>query len=40
MTPAHCRAARALLDMSLADLAVIAVVPATVIADFETEIRT
>ena len=36
MTPAQCRAARALLDMSLADLAVIAVVPATVIADFET----
>jgi|HubBroStandDraft_4_1064222.scaffolds.fasta_scaffold395832_2 hypothetical protein len=36
MTPTQCRAARALLDMSLADLAVAAVVPATVIADFET----
>ncbi|MFI5012607.1 MAG: helix-turn-helix domain-containing protein [Hyphomicrobiales bacterium] len=36
MTPAQCRAARALIDMSQAALAAVAVVPATVIADYET----
>jgi predicted transcriptional regulator len=35
MTPAQCRAARALLDMSHAELAGRAVVPAAIIADFE-----
>jgi predicted transcriptional regulator len=36
MTPAQCRAARALIDMSHADLARAAVVTVTIIADFET----
>ena len=37
MTPAQCRAARALIGMSKAGLAAAsAMVPATVIADFET----
>jgi predicted transcriptional regulator len=36
MTPAQCRAARGLIAMSQAVLAAVAVVPATVIADYET----
>jgi predicted transcriptional regulator len=35
MTPAQCRAARALIDMTQADLARAAVVPLSIIADFE-----
>jgi predicted transcriptional regulator len=35
MTPAQCRAARALVDMSQAKLADAAIVPATLIADYE-----
>ena len=38
MTPAQCRAARALIGMSQSDLARAAVVPVTSIADFETGI--
>ena len=37
MTPAQCRAARGLVNMSQSDLARAAVVPAASIADFETE---
>jgi predicted transcriptional regulator len=36
MTPAQCRAARALIELSQAGLAGAAAVPATVIADYET----
>jgi predicted transcriptional regulator len=36
MSPAQCRAARALIELSQAELAAVTVVPATVIADFET----
>ena len=36
MTPAQCRAARALIDMSQAELAAHAVVPTSQIADYET----
>ena len=36
MTSAQCRAARALLDTSLAELAGAAVVPIAAIVDFET----
>jgi transcriptional regulator with XRE-family HTH domain len=36
MTPAQCRAARALIELSQAGLAGAAVVPAAVIADYET----
>jgi hypothetical protein len=36
MTPAQCRAARALIDMSHAELAGAAVVPIAAIIDFET----
>jgi transcriptional regulator with XRE-family HTH domain len=39
MRPALCRAARALLNMSQADLAGAAVVPLAVIADYETGVR-
>jgi|HubBroStandDraft_1064217.scaffolds.fasta_scaffold1271189_1 predicted transcriptional regulator len=35
MTPAQCRAARALIDMSQAELAGAAIVPATLVADYE-----
>src|SRR6516164_7304073 len=35
MTPAQCRAARALIDMSQAELARAAVMPVSIIADFE-----
>ena len=35
MTPAQCSAARALIELSQAALAGIAVVPATLIADYE-----
>ena len=38
MTPAQCRAARLLADLSQAELAAIAVVPATLITDYETGI--
>jgi predicted transcriptional regulator len=38
MTPAQCRAARALIAMSQSDLARAAVVPVASIADFETGI--
>jgi hypothetical protein len=37
MTPAQCRAARGLVNMSLAQLAAAAVTPAAVIFDFEGE---
>jgi hypothetical protein len=36
MTPAQCRAARLMADMTQAELAAIAVLPATLITDFET----
>jgi predicted transcriptional regulator len=36
MTPAQCRAARALIDITQAELARRAVVPASLIADYET----
>jgi transcriptional regulator with XRE-family HTH domain len=36
MTPARCRAARALIDMTHAELARHAVVPTSRIADYET----
>jgi hypothetical protein len=36
MTPAQCSAARALIELSQAALAAIAVVPAKVIFDYET----
>jgi hypothetical protein len=36
MTPAQCRAARALTDMTPAELAGHAVVPTSLIADYET----
>jgi transcriptional regulator with XRE-family HTH domain len=36
MTPAQCRAARVLAGMTQAQLAEIAVLPATVITDYET----
>ena len=36
MTPAQCRAARGLIGMSQGELAAIAVVPATLITDYET----
>jgi predicted transcriptional regulator len=35
MTPAQCRAARALIDMTQAEFAGAAVVPVAIIADFE-----
>jgi transcriptional regulator with XRE-family HTH domain len=38
MTPTQCRAARLLADLSQAELAAIAVVPATLITDYETGI--
>ena len=38
MTPAQCRAARALIQMSQFELARAAAVPATVIADYETSL--
>ena len=38
MSPAQCRAARALLGMSQSDLARAAVVPVASIVDFEAEI--
>ena len=38
MTPAQCRAARLLADLSQAELAAIAVVPATLITDYEAGI--
>jgi transcriptional regulator with XRE-family HTH domain len=36
MTPAQCRAARILAGISQAELAAIAVLPATLITDYET----
>jgi len=36
MTPAQCRAARLIAGMTQAELAAIAVLPATLITDFET----
>jgi hypothetical protein len=39
MTPRNCRAARGLVNMSMAQLAAAAVVPAVVICDFEGELR-
>jgi transcriptional regulator with XRE-family HTH domain len=39
MTPAQCRAARALVDMSQAELARSSIVSRDMIADFETGIR-
>jgi transcriptional regulator with XRE-family HTH domain len=36
MTPAQCRAARLIADMTQAELAALAVLPATLITDFET----
>jgi hypothetical protein len=36
MTPAPCRAARLIAHMTQAELAAIAVLPATLITDFET----
>ena len=35
MTPAQCRAARALIDMTQAELAGAAIVPPTLVADYE-----
>lgn len=35
MTPAQCRAARTLVDMTQADLAKVSMVPQTLILDFE-----
>ena len=40
MSPAQCRAARALLNLSHADLAGRAVVPISAIIDFETDAAT
>jgi predicted transcriptional regulator len=40
MTPAQCRAARALVDMALPDLARFAIVPRALIADFESGVAT
>jgi transcriptional regulator with XRE-family HTH domain len=40
MTPAQCRAARALIDMTQAELAGAAVVPTSLIADYETGANT
>jgi hypothetical protein len=40
MTPAQCRAARVLADMTQAQFAGIAVVPATLITDYETGVGT
>jgi predicted transcriptional regulator len=40
MTSGQCRAARALIALSQADLARAAVVPATLVADFETGVVT
>jgi transcriptional regulator with XRE-family HTH domain len=40
MTPAQCRAARALLDMTYAELAMASIVSRDMIADFETGTRT
>jgi hypothetical protein len=39
VTPAQCRAARGLVNMSMAQLAAAAVAPAVVIYDFEGELR-
>jgi hypothetical protein len=39
MTPAQCRAARALVNMNLSQLAAAAVVPAVVIFDFDEVIE-
>jgi hypothetical protein len=38
MTPAQCRAARALVDMALPELARFAIVPRAVIRDFESDV--
>jgi hypothetical protein len=38
MTPAQCRAARALLDMTVVELARAAAVPVAVIVDYETSL--
>lgn len=40
MTPGQCRAARGLVAMTQAELARAAVVPATLVADFETGVLT
>jgi hypothetical protein len=40
MTPAQCRAARGLINMSLAELSDAAAVPAALIWDYEAEIGT
>jgi transcriptional regulator with XRE-family HTH domain len=36
VTPAQCRAARLLADITQAELAAIAIIPATLITDYET----
>ena len=40
MSPAQCRAARAFIALSQADLARLAVVPVASVADFETGVMT